>query len=79
MAQADSKFTDEIQQQYSSINIPTLILWGQQDEWIPIEKGRELNEVIPGSKLCIIPESGHLVIEEKPEKLVEEIQAFLRE
>jgi pimeloyl-ACP methyl ester carboxylesterase len=78
IAQADSKFTDEIQDKYSSIKIPTLILWGKNDEWIPLEKGKKLNSLIPGSQLKTISDSGHLVIEEKYKDLIAEIKTFIK-
>jgi len=78
IAQADSKFTDEIQDQYKGINIPTLILWGEKDTWIPLEKGKELHEMIPNSEFRVIPDSGHLVIEEKPKKMVQKIKEFIK-
>ena len=78
IAQADSKYTDEIQKKYNKVKIPTLILWGEKDEWIPIEKGKKLNNMIPNSKLKTIPDSGHLVIEEKPEDLITEIKEFIK-
>ena len=37
-----------------------------------------LHAMIPGSTLRVIPEAGHLVIEERPDALVREILAFLR-
>ncbi|GEM81744.1 alpha/beta fold hydrolase [Vibrio superstes] len=76
IAQADSKYTDEFQDKFSEIDTPTLILWGEKDQWIPVEQAYLLHSKIKGSKLVTIPESGHLVIEEKPEILVKEIKAF---
>jgi len=78
IAQADSKFTDEVQPLYPTIQMPTLILWGEQDEWIPLEKGQQLQKLIPNSTLKTIAESGHLVIEEEPAKLVQKIKAFVK-
>jgi pimeloyl-ACP methyl ester carboxylesterase len=77
IAQAHSGFTDEIQPLYSQISRPVLILWGKEDVWIPPEKGRLLHEMIPGSLLHEIPDAGHLVIEEKPDTLLEKIRPFL--
>lgn len=77
IAQANSKYTDEIQYKYESIEIPTLILWGEEDKWIPLDKGKELNHLILTSKMKTIPNSGHLVIEEKYEELVNEIKEFI--
>jgi pimeloyl-ACP methyl ester carboxylesterase len=53
-----------------------LILWGREDTWIPPEKGRLLNRMIPGSILVEVPDAGHLVIEERPDALVREIKTF---
>ncbi|UZR97509.1 alpha/beta fold hydrolase [Chondrinema litorale] len=77
IAQADARFTDEIQDKYSSICTPTLILWGEEDTWIPLDKGKKLHKLIPKSEMQIIPNSGHLVIEEEPLKLVEKIKKFI--
>lgn len=60
--QADSKYTDEVQEKYQNINREVLILWGKEDTWIPIEKGRILESLIPNSKLITIPQAGHSFI-----------------
>lgn len=77
IAQADSVFTDEVQSLYSQVSQPVLILWGKEDTWIPLDRGKLLHEMIPGSMFHVIPDAGHLVIEEQPELLVEKIQQFL--
>ena len=77
MAQADSRYTDEVQPLYPTITTPTLILWGREDSWIPLRQGQELHAMIPGSVLRVIDDSGHLVIEEKPDELVKEILDFV--
>ena len=78
MAQADSRYTDEVQRLYPTISVPTLILWGREDAWIPLARGEELHGTIPASTLRVIEDAGHLVIEEKPDELVREILAFVR-
>ena len=77
IAQANSKYTDEIQPLYKYITVPVLILWGNEDTWIPVERGKELHSLIPRSRMRIIEEAGHLVIEEKPKELAHEIRSFL--
>lgn len=76
IAQADSKFTDEFQEKFDEINAPVLILWGEEDQWIPCEQAYLLQSKIAGSKLVTVPNSGHLIIEEKPATLVGEIRIF---
>ena len=79
IAQADSRYTDEVQPLYAQISRPVLILWGREDTWIPMERGRVLHEMIPDSVFHGIPDAGHLVIEEQPARLLEKIRPFLLE
>jgi pimeloyl-ACP methyl ester carboxylesterase len=78
IAQADSAYTDEVQPLYARISTPVLILWGREDTWIPLERGKVLHAMIPNSLLQTIPDAGHLVIEEQPDRLVEKVRPFLR-
>ncbi len=55
-----------------------MILWGREDTWIPSERGAALHDMIPGSIFRVIPNAGHLVIEEKPDQLIGEIRPFLQ-
>ena len=76
IAQADSKFTDDFQGKFDEIDAPMLILWGEEDQWIPCDQAYLLQSKIKGSKLVTVPNSGHLVIEENPAALVAEIKKF---
>ncbi len=78
IAQANSSYTDEVQHLYFQISRPVLILWGHEDSWIPLERGKILQDMIPGSLFHIIQDAGHLVIEERPDQLIEKILPFLR-
>ncbi len=77
IAQADSMYTDVVQPLYAQINRPVLILWGSEDTWIPLDRGKMLHEMIPEALFYAIPDAGHLVIEEHPEQLVMRIRQFL--
>jgi pimeloyl-ACP methyl ester carboxylesterase len=48
------------------IKVPTLILWGGKDRLIPPRWGREFHAAIPGSRLVVFPELGHVPQEEDP-------------
>ncbi|MCI4354956.1 MAG: alpha/beta hydrolase, partial [Thermoplasmata archaeon] len=75
IGQFDLRFTDEIERRYGEVRCPTLILWGEEDEWLPIQQGRRLASLIPSAEFRPISASGHLVQEDAPEALV----AILRE
>ncbi len=68
---------DELIAKASSINVPTLIIWGRQDRVIPLVVGELLNELIPNSTLKIIEECGHIPQEEKPEETISLMNEFL--
>lgn len=78
IAQADQRYTDEVQRLYAQVSAPVLILWGREDSWIPLARGQELEGLIPGSTLRVVDDAGHLVIEEKPAELFDEMLSFLR-
>ncbi|MEV6170330.1 alpha/beta hydrolase [Streptomyces sp. NPDC051954] len=79
IAQADQLHTDEVQDRYGEITIPTLICWGQDDTWIPPTKGEELTTRIPTAHLTPIPDAGHLVQEDAPAELTSALIAFLQQ
>ncbi len=78
IAQADQKYTDEIEPLYPTITRPTLIAWGENDEWIPLTIGKKLHSLIPNAQFVPIANAGHLVQEDQPAKLHTIINSFLR-
>lgn len=76
IAQADDRYTREVEPHYSRLQQPTLILWGAEDSWIPADRGHRLASMLPDASLHVIDSAGHLVIEEKPKRLLEEISGF---
>jgi len=48
------------------IGVRTLIIWGKEDEWIPLENSHRFRAEIALSTLVVIPECGHLPQEEHP-------------
>ena len=65
--------------QLREIDVPTLILWGEQDALFPREEQERLAAAIPGSTLKVYPESGHVVHWERPEQVVRDLEAFMRD
>jgi proline iminopeptidase len=60
-----------------SIKVPTLITVGDHDLNSPLS--REMNALIPGSKLVVLPKSGHQTFEDQPRMFIEALESFLRE
>jgi rifampin ADP-ribosylating transferase len=61
-----------------SIQAPTLILWGGQDNLLPRADQETLAARIPGAVLKVYPDVAHLVLWECPDRVSEDINAFLR-
>ncbi|MFJ1593297.1 alpha/beta fold hydrolase [Kitasatospora albolonga] len=79
IAQADQRYTDEVQGLYPRIGLPVAVCWGAEDTWIPVAKGHELASLIPGAALTVIPDAGHLVPLDAPATLTASLLAFLRD
>ena len=60
-----------------NITQPTLILWGADDLWIPLEHGRNFARDIDGSQLVVYPGVGHVPMEEIPEQSAADTRTFL--
>ncbi|HET8860589.1 alpha/beta hydrolase [Marivirga sp.] len=61
------------------IQTPTLILWGQHDEWIPVSHAAEFHKLIPNSCIKIYANAGHIPMEEIPDETVKDALKFLSE
>lgn len=77
IAQADQRYTDEIESRYATLDLPVLIAWGTEDAWIPVDRAHRLVEQIPGAELHLIPRAGHLIQLDAPEHLTALLQRWL--
>ncbi len=59
-------------------DLPTLLLWGEEDPFHPPSIGEELNEAIASSALGLVPGCGHFLPEEAPETIDPIIAEYLR-
>jgi 3-oxoadipate enol-lactonase len=59
------------------IACPTLVICGAEDGMVPPENSRQLAERIPGARLELIPQCGHLPMLEQPERVRDLVFAFL--
>jgi len=78
IAQMDQRYTDEVQPLYGELRCPVSILWGEEDQWIPIDRGLELSAMIPRARFTRVSGSGHLMQEDAPEAIVGELMDFLQ-
>lgn len=77
ISQMDQKYTDEVQQMYGLMTCPVRVLWGEQDNWIPFDKGSELAKLISNFECIPISQAGHLVQEDCPEAIVSAVLRYV--
>lgn len=59
------------------ITQPTLVMWGEEDQLVPVADAERFHEDLPKSQLVVYPEIGHLPMEETPERSARDATAFL--
>ncbi len=59
------------------ISVPTLILWGEEDTWVPIDAAYVFDEKIPNSTLITYADVGHIPMEEVPNQSAGDLRTFL--
>jgi pimeloyl-ACP methyl ester carboxylesterase len=64
---------------YLAEAVPLLIVWGDRDPIIPAHHGEEAHRLVPGSRLEVFEEVGHLPQVEAPLRFVLALEAFLAE
>lgn len=61
----------------SSLRMPVLVMTGDDDKLVPASNSVRLAKDIPGAKLVIITNCGHMPQEEKPDEFVKAVKPFL--
>ena len=59
------------------IKSPTLILWGENDEWINVKFAQKFKSMIRYSRVSVMSHTGHIPMEEKPYESLKIVQDFL--
>lgn len=65
----DAADTAALAPQLPSIAVPTAVVWGQSDPFIPLAVGRRLRDAIPGATLDVVPSARHYLPEDTPAAL----------
>jgi len=69
-----SEFLDD---KLSQIRVPTLVVWGKQDQLVPFSSGEKYTAGIPGARLVAFDKCGHIPKAEKTAEFVSAVMAFL--
>ncbi|HLL70391.1 MAG TPA: alpha/beta hydrolase [Pyrinomonadaceae bacterium] len=67
-----------IEREAGRIRQPTLLVWGAEDDAVPLHHGERLHELIKDSRLFVFPNCGHLPQEERPREFAALVAEFCR-
>jgi pimeloyl-ACP methyl ester carboxylesterase len=56
---APPKVLEEAGERFAQLTAPTLVIWGEQDPYIPTRFGALYSETIPNARLELLPDAGH--------------------
>ena len=73
-----AKMDTNAHQKIKLIEQRTLILWGEQDELIPLKMAQRFHNDLPNDTLIILKEVGHIPMEESPDQSLKPVISFLK-
>ncbi len=68
-----------LSQQLKDINIPALVITGDDDRIVPAQQSVQLSKDIYSAQLVVIPNCGHVPQEECPAEFLDAVQAFIKD
>jgi len=74
----DEDDTRDVVARLGEITVPTDVVWGAEDAWVPTSAGTTLRDAIPGARLHTIPGAGHFLTEDAPEAFLDVLAGALR-
>ncbi|HSX11751.1 MAG TPA: alpha/beta fold hydrolase [Chlamydiales bacterium] len=69
----------QLRPSYAKMKMPILLVWGEQDKWIPLSHLASLSADFPHAEQVTIPFCGHAPQEEKPDEVNPQITQFLKD
>ena len=61
----------------SAIEVPTMVMWGRDDNLVPVSGAQKFADAIQGSRLVVYENIGHLPQEEHAEQSIADVRAFM--
>lgn len=68
---------EDLEDKIPKINIPTLLIWGDEDHTTPLPQGKLMEKLIPDAKLVIVPGANHGLPYRKAKEVAEAIEEYL--
>jgi pimeloyl-ACP methyl ester carboxylesterase len=67
----------DLSDRLAEIEQPTLVIWGSEDQLIPVAAGKVFAERMPNAELLVYEGIGHLPMNEAPKRTADDMMSFL--
>jgi pimeloyl-ACP methyl ester carboxylesterase len=71
------QFVTMLDRSYLMQSVPMQLIWGDEDLIIPVSHARMAHAAMPGSRLEIFEDSGHMPFHDHPDRFVEVVERFI--
>jgi len=68
---------EDVRKDAAKVHVPTLLLYGENDDATPVRYGALLHQRTRGSTFKTIPKAGHFVHLDQPKEVIKTIEEFL--
>ena len=65
------------QDQLAALKVPTLLLWGENDQFAPLGGAYRFKKLLPQAELVVVEGAGHFVYADEPRRCAREVVDFL--
>jgi len=62
---------------YLASDVPSMVIWGENDRLIPVSHAHKAREMLPDSRLEIFPDAGHFPFNDHPDRFVNLMRDFI--
>lgn len=77
LAWKPSMYNPTLPQLLAGVSVPALVVWGEEDQIVPVECAELYQNALPHATLALIPNAGHALELEQPELLFRSVSSFL--
>lgn len=73
----NTNHTMELARRLGDVEVPALVLWGEEDPWQPLSDAEKLATDIPGAELVTVPHASHWLPFDRPRQTAQQLERFL--
>ena len=69
---------EDVRDQLPNVTVPTLLIWGEDDDATPVDNGRLMEKLIPDAGLVVLQSAGHYAYADQWQRFARVLASFLK-